>query len=168
MYRRLFALALRFALAAMPITSNADGFSMFSKHEALKAHVVADAGDFEKLDALGSSFGAAEILKLNSNCFSTVESLGLWGFGKKAGLVLVDKDRAIRLALLESSVGSIKVETVQATQIACPTQESSTLSSDPQKRLEQLKQQQEVLKRQLEQIIQLQKQRERLRLQQKE
>ena len=162
-YRQFFSMAFCVALSAMPISSVADGFGLFSKHEELKSHVVVDAGDFEKVESSDRSIGSAEILKLNSNCFNAIGPLGFWTSGKKAGLVLVDKGNSIRLALIESGVGSIKVETVAVLQVACPTEGSTVLPLDPRQRLEELKRQKEALQRQLEQLRQRQLERERLR-----
>ena len=119
---------------------------MFSKHEELKAHVIIDAGDFEKVDPPFGTLGATETVKLNSNCFKPFGSLGLWG--KKAGFILVDRNKAIRIAILESSIGSIKVESFAAMQVACPTKDSDGLPVDPQERLKELQLQLERLRQQ--------------------
>lgn len=153
---RHYLLSLCLLFAAIPPSALADGYDMFSKHEELKGHVVADAGDFEKINPPFGTIGATAVLKLNSNCFKPIGSLGLWGIGKKAGLVLVDRSKSISIALLESSIGSIKVETVAAMQIACPTEDSSGLPLDPQQRLQELKRRQEILQLQLERLRQQQ------------
>lgn len=138
--------------------ASADGYAIFSKHEELKAQVVADVGDIEKIDPPFDKLSETEILKLHSNCFQPTGSLGAWGYGKKAGLILVDRYKTIRVALIESSVGSIKVVTMPALQVACPAEGSSSLSIDPKQRLEELERQQELLKLQLESIRQLREQ----------
>jgi hypothetical protein len=106
-------------LAAAPGLALADGFATFSKHEELKGHVVIDAGDFEKIDPPVGKLGGSEVLILNSNCFQPIGLLGLWGYGKKSGLLLVDRNKSIRVAFLESSIGSVKVESVSVIQVAC-------------------------------------------------
>ena len=149
-----------FFLAVMPLSATADGYALFSKHEEMKAHAVVDAGDFERFDPPIGKFGASEILKLKSNCFQPTGSLGSWGSGKKAGLVLVDRDKTIRIALLESSIGSIKVETSHVLQVACPAEDSRGLPLDPQQRLQELRRRQELLQLQLERLRQQREQRE--------
>lgn len=141
-------------LAVIPQAAIADGYSLFSSHEELKDHVVVDAGDFEKIDPPFGKIGASAILKLNSNCFHPSGSLGSWGYGKKAGLVLVDRKKSIRVALLESSISSIKVEVTLVLQVACPTEDASGLPLNPQQRLQELRRQQELLQLQLEQLRQ--------------
>jgi|APTNR8051073442_1049403.scaffolds.fasta_scaffold57443_2 hypothetical protein len=155
-YQTTFACVL--ILAGIAKDASADGYDLFSKHEELKAHVVVDAGDFEKIDPPFGKLGASQVLKLNSNCFQPSGSLGVLGYGKKAGLVLVDRNKILRIALLESSIGSIKVETALVLQVACPTHDSSGLPLDPQQRLQELKRQQEVLQLQLERLRQQQQQ----------
>ena len=154
---------LRFALllAAVPGLAFADGFATFSKHEDLKGNVVVDAGDFEKIEPPAGKIGSSEMLMLNSNCFQPIGLLGLWSYGKKSGLLLVDRNKSIRVALLESSIGSVKVESVAVIQVACPTSDSSGLPIDPQQRLQELKRQHELLLQQIERMRQQQKSREK-------
>lgn len=148
--------ACALVLAAIPGVALADGYGLFSKHEELKAHVVVDAGDFEKIDPPFGKLGASEVLKLNSNCFQPMGSLGPWGYGKKAGMVLVDRSKTSRVAFLKSGIGSIEVETLQVQQVACPTDDSIGLPLDPQQRLQELRRQQELLRLQLERLRQQQ------------
>lgn len=143
-----------FLFGLIPQAASADGYALFSKHDELKSHVVADAGDVEKIDPPFGKLGATEILKLKSNCFQPATALGTWGHGKKAGLVLVDKSKTIRVAFLESSIGYIRVETVLVFQVACPTEDSNGLPLDPQQRLQELKRQRELLELQLERLRQ--------------
>ena len=141
-----------------PQAASADSYTLFSKHEEMKAHVVADAGDFEKITSSSDGLSTMEILKLNSNCFRPTGSLGSWGYGKKAGLVLVDRNKTISIAFIESSIGSIKVDTLSALQIPCPTEDSGKIILDSQQRLQELRRQQEQLRLQLERLRQQQQQ----------
>ena len=138
----------------LPSFVHADGYGLFSKHEELRGHAVIDAGDVEKIDPPFGKLGASETLKLGANCFEPLSSLGSWGYSKKAGLVLVDRSRTVKLALIESSIGSIKVEMVSVMQVACPTTGSDGLPQDPQQRLQELKRRQELLQRELERLRQ--------------
>lgn len=139
---------------AMPILASADGFALFSRHEELKAHVVVEAGDVEKIDAPFGTLSTNEVLKLNDKCFEPIGLVGLWGIRKKAGLLLVDRARSVKLALLESSIGSIDIKVVSVIQVACPSSSSDGLPSDPQQRLQELKKRQELLQRELERLKQ--------------
>jgi hypothetical protein len=112
--------------------SYADGFDMLSRHEELQSLVIVDTGDFEKIAAPPGKFGVPDVLKLKANCFEPRGNLGLWGIGKKAGLVLVNKEKGIKIALLESSIGSINVKLLTASPMSCPTATSEGLLTDPQ------------------------------------
>ena len=147
-------LACTLLLALLPYAASASGYSLLSRPEQLKGHVIVDSGDFEKIDPPFGKLGATEILRLNSNCFQPSIPLGSWGYEKKAGLVLADRNKTVRIALLESSLGSIRVETLPVMQIACPTEDSKGLPLDPQQQIQQLRQQQELLQLQLERLRQ--------------
>lgn len=138
---------------ATPFVASADGFALFSKHEELKAHVVVDAGNVEKIEPPFGTLSINEVLKLGGKCFQPLGFVGLSGLEKKAGLLLVDRFRSLKLALLESSIGSVKVgEVVSVTQITCPSPTSDGLPSDPQQALQELKRRQELLQRELERL----------------
>jgi hypothetical protein len=138
----------------LPSIVHADGYGLFSKHEELKGHAVIDVGDVEKMDPPFGKVGASETLKLRANCFEPLGSLGFWGYSKKAGLVLVDRSRAVKLALIESSFASIKVEVLSVIQVACPTASSNGLPQDPQQSLQDLKRRHEFLQRELDRLRQ--------------
>lgn len=144
------------ALATMMLipTVQADGFDTFSRHEELQNHVVVDTGDFEKISPPFGRLGASDVLKLKANCFEPLGNLGTWGFGRKAGLVLVNKEKSIKIALFESGIGSIKVQAVTVIQVGCPTADSDGLPLDPQQRLQELRRTQEALQKELERMRQ--------------
>lgn len=142
-------------VALLPGFAVADGYALFSKHEELKRHVVVDAGDFERVVPNDGSLPASVVVKLNSNCFQALGALSSWGFGKKAGLVLVDREKSIRIALLEASVGSIKVETVQVVRVSCSSGGAYGSSIDLDEREQQLNRLQELFRAQQEQVRQL-------------
>jgi hypothetical protein len=141
-------------LGVLPSIVHADGYGLFSRHEALKGLAVIDAGDVEIIDPPSGKIGVNETVKIGSNCFDPLGSLGTWGYGKKAGLVLVDRSRAVKLALIESSIGSIKVEVLPVTQIACTSSSSEGLPQDIQQRLQELRRKQELRQLELERLRQ--------------
>ena len=150
--QRIFAWFCLFA--TIPSTALAGGFALFSKHEELKGHAVIEAGDFEKIDPPFEKLGGREVLRLGVNCFEAIGILGLWGPNKKAGLIVVDRARSIKVALIESGIGDIKIEVVPVVQVACPTSESDGLPQDPQQLLQELKRRQEALQKELERLRQ--------------
>lgn len=134
----------------------ANGYEFSSKHMELKGHVVIDAGEVEKIEPPFGKIGASETLKLGTNCFYPFGIVGIRGGSKKAGIVLVDPSRTLKLALIESSMGSINVELLSVMPIACPTAGSDGLPQDPELRLQELKRRQEFLERELRRIRQQQ------------
>jgi hypothetical protein len=130
---------LTFALLLLiqPNIVFADGFEMFSKHEELKAHEVVDAGDVEPFD-LHNISSIGQVVTLGGNCYKTIDSMELLGVEKKAGLLLMDHLHSLKLALLESSIGSIKINVYNVMKVTCPSTLSDGLPSDPQQRLQEL------------------------------
>jgi hypothetical protein len=79
--------------------------------------------------------------------------MGYWGYGSKAALLLVNAQKNIQVALIESAIGSIKVELQPVSMIECPTGTNVTpYSADPEERLKLLKQRQEELMKKLEEL----------------
>lgn len=146
--RAFFQLA--WFLGVLPSIVHADGYALFSKHLELKGHAIIDAGDVEKIEPPFGKLGSTEILKLGANCFEAQGYFGYSGYSKRAGLVLVDRSRNLKLALIESSIGSIRIELVSVTQIACTAHDSDALPQDPQQRLQELKRRQELLQREID------------------
>ena len=150
------ALACFYLLATIPSTVFAGGFASLSKHEELKGHAIIEAGDFEKIESPIGNLGGREVLRLGANCFEATGMLGLWGLNRKAGLLLVDRARSMKVALLESAIGDVKVEVIAVTQVTCPTSESDRLSRDPQQLQQELKRRQDILQRELDRLRQKQ------------
>lgn len=130
----------------------ADGFDTFSKQKELIRSVVVDVGEAEKVDAPINNSFAGDTIKLAGRCFKPLRYLGSWGLGKKAALLLVDQSKAVKIALLENGIGSIKVDVIPVTEALCQANYSDDLSSDPKKALEQLRQRQEALREQYERL----------------
>lgn len=145
---------LSFALAS-GATINlalADGFDTFGKQKELIRTVVVDVGEAEKIDApIGNSL-AGDTIKLAGRCFKPLGYLSSWGYGKKAALLLVDQSKAVKIALLENGIGSVKVDVISVTVVPCQANYSDDLSSDPKTALEQLRQRQEALREQYERL----------------
>lgn len=130
---------------SLALDARADGFAIIDEHVNLNNNIIVEAGDVEKLDQPDGTSSNNEILKINSRCLQPSGYMGYWGYGKKAGLLLVDNARTTKLALLESSVGSIKVTINPVLIVECPTTFSD---GDQQKLIDDIKKRIEKLKRQ--------------------
>ena len=129
--------ASRYALIAICIcassVSRADGFDTFSKHKDLVNHAILEIGDVEKMEnSTGSS--SSEFFRINSRCVQATGYSGYWGYGKKAGLLVVDTAKSVKLALLEPSLGSIKAEIKPVILVACPNSSNSAPDFDKMQR----------------------------------
>jgi hypothetical protein len=79
--------------------------------------------------------------------------ISYWGYGSKAALLLVNQQKDIKLALIESSVGSIKVDLQSITLVNCPAgMNVIPYSDDPEERLRLLQKRQDELKKKLEKM----------------
>lgn len=128
---------------SLALDARADGFAIIDEHVNLNNNIIVEAGDVEKLDQSDGANSNNEIFKINSRCLQPSGYMGYWGNGKKAGLLLVDSARTTKLALLESSVGSIKVTINPVLIVECSTTfsggDQKKLIDDIKKRIEQLK-----------------------------
>jgi hypothetical protein len=103
-----------------PLAAVADGFEMFARLDELKKTVIVEAGDAELLPTPFGSLGKKETVKVANYCFEPTGYISGWSYGKRAALVLVDEQKNIKLALLEDSIGSVKVSTTGVVQVNCP------------------------------------------------
>lgn len=142
MYISILSTVIIFSLA---LNARADGFVIIDEHVNLNNNIIVEAGDVEKLDPSDGTNSNNEIFKINNRCLQTSSYMGYWGYGKKAGLLLVDNAQTTKLALLESSIGSIKVTINPILIIECPTAFSD---GDQQKLIEDIKKRIEKIKRQ--------------------
>jgi hypothetical protein len=148
---RQAVLLYAFLIGALLSVAHADGFGILSRHDVLKGLTIIDVGEIEKVDPLHGKPEVNSILKLGLSCYETYGSAGSWSFGRKAGLVLADSSRGIRIAFIESQIGNITVEVFNAIQISCDARGSDASSRDRQRRLEEqglqeMKRQQELLR----------------------
>ena len=151
---QVHCLALCCLLAAIPSEVLGGGFAHFSKHEELRGHVIVDVGDFEKINLPIGKFVGQEFLRFGANCFQTMGIIGLWGLDKKAGLVVVDKSRSVKIAFIDLGMGEIKIDIVQVLQVACPMSDSDGLSQSPLQRQQELMRHDDELQMKIERILQ--------------
>ena len=92
---------------------------------------------------------------MNGRCFLFSGYIGYWGYGGKAGLLLVNAQKTTQLAILESAIGSIKVDLHSITMLKCPSGTNVIpYSDDPEEQLKLLRKRQEELKKKLEELQQ--------------
>lgn len=143
-------------LACAQSQAEADGWALFSQEAQLKNYVIADVGEVSKVEPPVNTKWENEVYQMNGRCFSFFGYVGYWGFGNKAALLLVNAQKTIQLALIEASIGLIKVELKSITMLECPP--GTTVipySDDPEEKLKLLRKRQEELKKNLEDIRKL-------------
>jgi len=105
-------------------------FTSAGRHEETKQSTIIEAGNVEKLRQPSASTGR-EVLKLNSTCLSRSGSPSTWGSNKKAGFLLLDSGRSLKLALLELVGSSIELKVNPVSIVRCPDGSFSTERSLP-------------------------------------
>ena len=114
--KSLVAVFLVFASAQ----AAADGWAMFSQQAQMKNYVIADVGEVSKVEPPFNTKWEKDVYQMNGRCFLFSGYMSYWGYGNKAALLLVNAQKSIQLALIESVIGSIKVELQSITMIKCP------------------------------------------------
>lgn len=146
-----YVLGALFLLVA--IQPRADSWSMFSQHDQMKKHVIADVGLVSKVDPPYNTKWDKDVFQINGRCFVLTGYSSYWGYGDKAALLLVNAQKSIQLALIQSEMGSIKVELQSIAIIECPSGSNVIpYSDDPEELLRLLKKRQEELNRKLEEL----------------
>ena len=139
-------------LASIIATSaHADEFASWnSKHQELKETAILEIGDIEKLQPPPDKQWEYDILKITDICVRLKNHYyEYWGYGKKAGLLVVDKYSEYKVVFIESEVGQkLKVSTIPVEIVDCQTLSNSILSLE---RLQaEVRKQQAEMKKQLE------------------
>ena len=153
-------------LSILLSTGHADEFDWNSKHQELKETAVVEVGEVQRLVPPYGKLWTYEVLRIVNTCarLSSI-STDYSGYGKNAGLLVVDKLLNYKVALIESDIGKkLKVVTVPVEIVDC----ESVLSSQPQsieKTMSDIEKKQELSRRRLEAI---QKELERLKQRQQQ
>ena len=146
------AIALIF-LTLVPAQVNADGWSIFGQHDQLKNYVIVDVGAVSKVEPPFNAKWENDVFQMNGRCFTFSGYVGYWSYGEKAALLLVNAQKRVQLALIESEIGSIKVELRSISKIECPTGANVTpYNSDPDEQARLIKKRQEELKKKIEEL----------------
>lgn len=140
-------------LATLPSTANADGWALFSKQNELKNHTIVDVGEISEVSKPVGANWNVDLYQINGRClaFSGYSSPNF--YGNKAALLLVNSAQRVSLAILETTIGAIKVDVYSVDMYECPDSPNVLpYSSDPAEMLKLLEERQKELERQLEEL----------------
>jgi len=120
----LFLRALGFICLTMVFSHGFSQWALLSQQRQLENKFIVASVEVEQLRGdLGSRpiYRVGYISAIGSNlCFSLPGITGFWGYGKKAGLILVDNQRNLWIAILDSVIGSIEVRVFPISVLGCP------------------------------------------------
>ncbi len=140
-------------LASISSQAVADGWAMFSQQERMRNYVIADVGEVSKVEPPLNTKWEKDVFQVNGRCFLFSGFMDYFAYGNKAALLLVNAQKNIQLALIESAIGSIKVDLQPISMIECPTGTNVIpYSASPEERLRLLKQRQEELMKRFEDL----------------
>jgi len=143
--RALITILLAFASSQ----AIADGWAVMSQQAQLKNNAIIDVGEVSKVDPPFNTKWENDVYQMNGRCFTFSGYMGYWGYGGKAALLLTNAQKIVQLALLETAIGSIKVELQYISMIKCPSGTNVMPYSDnPEEQLRLLKKRFEDMKRQ--------------------
>lgn len=141
----MVALFLSFASAQ----AGADCWAMFSQQAQMKNYVIVDVGEASKVEPPYNTKWEKDVYQMNGRCFVFSGYIDYWGYGGKAALLLVNAQKSIQLALVETAIGSVKVELQSISMIECPSGNNVMPYSDnPEEQLKLLKKRLEDLQKQ--------------------
>lgn len=142
-------------LALASAQASADGWAIFSQQAQMKNYVIVDVGEASKVEPPYNTKWEKDVYQMNGRCFVFSGYMGYWGYGNKAALLLVNAQKSIQLALVETAIGSVKVELQSISMIECPSGNGVMPYSDnPEEQLKLLKKRQAELKKKLEDLQQ--------------
>lgn len=142
-------------LALASAQADADGWAMFSQQAQMKNYVIVDVGEASKVEPTYNAKWNKDVYQMNGRCFVFPGYMGYWGYGNKAAFLLVNAQKSIQLALVETAIGSVKVELQSIAMIECPSGNNVMPYSDnSEEQLMLLKKRQAELKKKLEDLQQ--------------
>lgn len=140
-------------LALASAQAGADGWAIISQQAQLKNNVIVDVGEVSKVEPPFNIKWESEVYQMNGRCFTFSGYMGYWGYGGKAALLLANAQKVVQLALIESAIGSIKVELHSISMLKCPAGiDVMPYSDDPAEQLRLLQKRQEEMKKKLEEM----------------
>ena len=137
--------------------SFADAFGGFqSEHDALKGYFIADVGNATEVKPPHGKQWTTDIYELNGRCFtiSSYRHQRFWSFNGKASLLLVNEQKAVRLAFFEKQISDMEVKIEPIRIVECPSDAAVVApcetTEECAQRLEQLKQDMREFRKQLD------------------
>ena len=88
--------------------------------QELKGHVVIDAGDTNKIATLGRISEPLVWYRLNGRCYRG-DYPGTWDKRPKQSILLIDRNKVLKLAIIEPSSVSTDVKVFTVKELPCPT-----------------------------------------------
>lgn len=156
MWLRRFALSA--LITAVSSSASADGWAAFSEHAKMKNYTIADVGDATEVQRPFNPNAEMlpKVYQLNGRCFTMLGYVGFWGYGGKSALLLVNEQKDVELALIETSLSSVKVEMKPISIVRCPTRTDVVPYGDnPEERLRLLRKRQEELQKMIDEYRKL-------------
>ncbi len=130
--------------------ANSDGWATFSEHEKMKGYNIVDVGQVTELSSPLNTKWDTDLYKMNEYCFSLSGYIGYLGYSGPAALLLVNAQKDIKLAIIKSEIGSLKVQLHSIRMYKCPSNDINNAiknNEDYIKKLEQLKKELEALQK---------------------
>lgn len=131
----------------------ADTFSIMGDESKMKGNVVVDVGNASKVDPPLNTKWVTDLYELNGRCFTMQGYYGMWGYGQKAALLLVNSDKVVRVAFIGTGIGSVDVDVQLVALVQCPA-ESMVIpySDDPNERLKQIEKRRNEIEKKLKEL----------------
>ena len=117
-------LSLLIVLTSAPAQAD---WAFMSQHKNLEGNAIAYVGQVsQESKYIPDTYQTLEWYEFKRGfstqfCFEFSGLTGLWGLGDKPALVLVDEQKSVKLAFIESSIGNIKVTIHSIVQVGCPS-----------------------------------------------
>ena len=122
---------------------------MFSEQEEMKGYNIVDVGQVTELNPPINTKWETDIYKMNEYCFSLSGYMGYLGYAGPAALLLANEKKDIKLAIIKSEIGSLKVQLHTVRMYQCPSYNINNAIKNNEnyiKKLEQLKKELETLR----------------------
>ena len=116
---RTIALLAGLVLVNSATPSNAFG-GFGNDQSKLKGVFIAEVGDANEVDPPPGATWEDQLYSLNSRCFTLFGYYGYWGYGGKPAMLVIDQNKIIKLALFDSTYGSLEVKLFLAQMVQCP------------------------------------------------
>ena len=126
---------------------------MFSKQNELKNHLIVDVGEISEVSKpIGANWNV-DLYQMNGKCMALSGYSSPSFYGSKAALLLMDSAQKIALAVVEATIGAIRIDIYSVDMYECPNSANVLPhSSDPAENLRLLEERRKELQRQIEEL----------------